>query len=594
MLPIIEWAEKFIRIPGGARGDRFRIDIAPWLREPIEAADNPLVRQVDLIKPVQSGGSLLGEIFICRNIVTGAGRMQYNWEDGEKAKDRWTERIYPMFRNTAPVWNLWPLNDRTKSNRQFVAFPAGVFQMQGVIGEGNLDSAAVKIQINEEIHNWPAGHLAMAADRLTAFWDSKQINISNAGKKGDQLYQAHRAGTDRILRVKCPGCGQYHEMHTRWDKRHPHLGGLRYNSDGCKRADGTYDYNRLESTIRYEFPCRYELRDDVTERRRVAQTCKYSEPRNTGAHLSHESFTYDAVVIDYIPWLKLIEEKHQALRAKQYGDLEPWRRYVTHRECNYYDPDEIPFSGKIVLSSARNKDRAGMANRELRCAMLDRQQGRRADNEWPHWWLVIVDFDAEANALLVWEGKCQSDEVALDVIKRHEVDPKCVCADSGDDTTYVYTFCLAHGFNAIKGDGEKDFAHPSPDGKGSVRRVFSVEKPLHAMINAPPIYDYVLLPDGTEMPDDKEPLFWLYSKSGIRERFAWLRANRNVEFPGDVSEDFQQHMESEEYRERKHPRTGETIGEWVQLRTRNDLYVCMCYACGMFADMAGLIGPKRV
>ena len=94
------------------------------------------------------------------------------------------------------------------------------------------------------------------------------------------------------------------------------------------------------------------------------------------------------------------------------------------------------------------------------------------------------------------------------------------------------------------------------------------------------------------MPDPREPLFWLYSKSGIRERLYWLRKTTDYQTPGDVSEDYQHHQEAEERLARKHPRTGEEIVEWIQLRKRNDQFVNEAYIA-MQVDMAGLIGEMK-
>lgn len=56
-----------------------------------------------------------------------------------------------------------------------------------------------------------------------------------------------------------------------------------------------------------------------------------------------------------------------------------------------------------------------------------------------------------------------------------------------------------------------------------------------------------------------------------------------------MSEDYQRHFEAEEIQERVVPKTGETVSEFVQVKRRNDLYVCECYIA-MMADMAGIVG----
>lgn len=579
-LSVVAWAEANVRLPGSARSERFDSSITPWMREPMEILGDPATRTDTIVGPVQSGKSVIGECANCFWLATQShADIQYNWENDEKALERWDKRIERILKACPPVARLWPADNR-KAKRGLVIFPHGNLTVQGVWQPDNLDSDSIRFQINEEIHNWEPGRLAKAYNRTTAFWNSVIINISNAGKMGDQLHQAYEAGTQQLWEVKCPGCGKYSAMRTRWEDKHPELGGLRYDADGCRRENGTYDYNKLAPRIRYQFGCCGQtVSDSPLERRRLSLSGRYSDPQNSGAHVSNRSYTLEAVSVDYIPWLKLIQEKHQALRAMRLGDPEPWKRYLQERECRFWDPEERPLVGKITLSVGVKKNREGLKDKVARFASLDRQSGAREKGETPYWWLVIRDVDAGGNSLLVFEGKLETDEDAAAVIKAHEVRPTAVVADSGFDTMHVYKFCLKHGYNAIKGSDSAFFNHE--DGG---RRIFSPERPLHQMVGDGPTQDD---------PVD-EPEFWLYSKQGIRDRLWWLRAAPEVKWqvPDDVSEDYQAHMEAEEQATRKSPQTGEVITFYKQLKIRNDLLVCECYIA-MQMEMAGLIGAAE-
>lgn len=578
-LPALEFARRYVKLPMSARCESFDDAVTPWTREPIQRLSDPGCRSLTFIKPVQSGGSTVGEIALCYWIAQQSkGDIFYNWEDDEKANDRWLKRIDRVLRACVPVRRIIDGLERHKYNKCLVAFPRLSLTVQGVFNATNLDSDSVRLLINEEIHNWKPGLLDKAYRRKTAFANYFLLQISNAGQRGDQLHNAFTEGTQQHWLVKCPGCGKLHEMRTRWEPRQPELGGLRYETDDAKRKEGkdtTYNYRRIAETIRYQFPCGYEMRDEVAARRALSLSGGYSEPQNKDAPLTHRSYILDAVAVDYIPWLDLVMEKHKALRAMRYGDPEPWWKYLRERECIFTDPSERPVTARIVLSE-KKKDREGLPNRIARFAALDRQQGTMRDGELPHWWVVIRDVDQQANSLLVWEGKCETDENAVDVLNRHSVLPRHVVCDSGDDTTHVYQFCLRHGYHAIKGGRENVYAHE--DGG---RRIFSKERPLWQMLNLPqPVKG-----DGVD-----EPQFWLYSKAGIRDRLAWLRAAPGIkwEVPGDVSDDYKEHMDSEEMQQKK-TKDGYIQNVWTQIRERNDLFVCECYVA-MLMEMAGLIG----
>jgi hypothetical protein len=582
---VCEWGKKHVRLIGSARSEAFDPDITPWIKVPLECTDDGVTLRDTFVKPIQAGGSVAGEVAICRRIARGiGGDIQYNWETDEKADERWKKRIEKILKACKPVLRVWP-SDRAKASVGLVNFPHVNFTMQGAFTRKNLSSDSIAFQVNEEIHNWKAGHLAMAYGRTTAFWNPFIFNISNAGYKGDQLHEAFMAGTQEHWQVWCPGCREFHAMRTRWSDKEPHLGGLRYDSTQAKRGRHDYDYNKLQSTVRFQMPCGYLVYEDPAARRALSLSGDYSAPQNSGAHISNRSFTLEAVSVDYIPFMLLIQEKHAALRALDYGDPEPWQRYLRERECKFWDPEDRPLLGSIVIRSDLKKDRAGLQGRANRFFSLDRQQGDRSKGEFPHWWLVIRDVMENADSQLVFEGKMITDHDVLDALDRHECVRHHGVADSGDDTTFVYTFCLRHGINCIKGDRQQFFAHD-----GGTKRIFSPEKPLHTMIGAPPKYDYVKGDDGEYHPDPREPMFWMYSKHGIRERLYYIRTSTEIKWdvPGDASDDYQLHMESEVLEKVQLP-DGSYAHQYRQVRERNDLYVCECY-CAMLMDMAGYIG----
>ncbi|HYG22737.1 MAG TPA: phage terminase large subunit family protein [Verrucomicrobiae bacterium] len=554
---ICEWGKQFVKLPGSAMSKTFDPDITPWIKEPLDSTDLPERRKTVFVKPIQSGGSVVGEVRLCYVLATkSSGDVQYNWQNDEQADARWNKRVERILRACDPVMVRWPA-ERFKAIKGQVLFPHANFTMQGVLTNRNVASDSIKYQINEECHDeegWLPGRLDQAFGRTTAFWDHSILVISNAGRKESELHQKFEQGTQQHWEVKCPGCGLYHTMRTEWSDKEPHLGGLRYDSDKYRRGENDYDYAGLQATVRHQLPCGYTVHDlDKLTRRQLSLSGRYGNPRNAGAAAGIASYTLEAVSIDYISWLDLIMQKHAAIKAMKYNNLEPWKKYLRERECRFASDEDRPFFQKIVLSE-RNKDRDGLPNRLVRFGALDRQQGVLLRGELPHWWGVIRDVALDQqtghiHSLLVWEGKLETDEQAADVMKRHNVDPKCVAVDSGDDTTHVYKFCLQHGFNAIKGGGAVFYPHPD-----NSKKVFSVEKPLHGMLNAQPKFEYVLR-NGEHVRDDREPLFWFYSKPTIRDRFAWLSSGGagvvTFETPGDVSDDYRKHLEAEELREQR-------------------------------------------
>ena len=587
---IAEWAEEHVRLVGSARSVRFSTDITPWWRMPINLLNDNITQKLTIVKPVQAGGSVVGEIALCYWVATASnGDIQYNWEDDQKALDRWDKRIEKILKATAPVMARWP-TDRHKAKKGLVIFPHCNLTVQGVWASSNLDSDSIRFQINEEIHNMEPGRLLKAYGRCTAFWNSFILNISNGGKNGDQLHQAFLSGSQEHLENQCPKCKTYQRMRCQADKEKP--GGLRYDAEGCRMGNGDYDYNRLASTIYYECEnpdCRHRIRDTESERRQLSLSCRYGKPQNPGAPPTERSVTFEAVAVDYIPWIELIQEKHRALRAMKYGDISLYKRYIQEREAGFWNPEDRPMAEKIAVTKTVRKE--GIPDYDYRFLISDKQRGEARKDEAPHFWVVIRDWkrieNGRIHTRLVYEGKVDLEEDLESLRAEYEVEPRFVMVDSGDQATQVYRQCAKYGYVAIKGEDREYYIHDVLDNQGNVigktQKIFSPLQSVQAFFG-----DH----DGGRPVDVP---YVRYSKQQIRDVLDLIRASDayDYEIPEDVSEDYLRHWDSEEKKEFHHPRTGEAFMLWVQDLKRNDLFVCECYQA-LFASIVGMVGSDPV
>lgn len=613
---VIEWADKNYRVVNND-SEFFNSADSPWLIEPLQMADDPLVASLTFVKPIQTGGTSLGEIILLRRALDSHGQLSYYWPTDDKAKDRWEKWTEKRIRACHPVRELLPY----EYENMLIKFKTGLtFAMQGVFTSSNLDSDTVGIIINEEVHQWKPGMLAKAKGRQTRVDFPKFITISNAGDTGGELHTDFNNGTQQHFENFCPGCGQHHILRTRWEDKRPELGGLRYDSEGCRRSDGTFDYNKLVPTIRFQMPCGYELRDDIRLRRESAARGRYSAPFNTGALLSQRSYTYQAVACHNIRWLDLIQEKHNALRALKAGDDKAWRQYLQERESVFYDASEHrPFEGQIITTQSVVKDRAGLPERALRQAAFDWQQGYKHRGQLIHYWGVIRDVMADCNSQIVWEGMVNSDTELIELLKDFEVDPIHVLIDASKNTKAILQLCYQNDFKAVMLNASHVGTFRDHDDK--VPRYYSAGRAIHTQLNVPPKYEYVFgqrQPNGDVpmVPDPHEPLVIDLNKAGVLSNHFFCRnlktnviENCKLEtppreprpdeyfamtIPGDVSEEFLRQYDSwERIGSTQRGKTGDLksrSGETFRQVIQDDhLLMCVAYA-DMYLDWSFLLG----
>lgn len=605
---VITWSDKYYRVVNKDR-DTFCTADSPWLLEPLRMADDPLVSELDYVKPIQvGGGTSLGEIMLLRWILGGNGLIQYNWPTNDKAKDRWEKFTEKRLRACAPLRAILP----REYENMFIKFPNVTFAMQGVFTSGNLDSDTVDAIVNEEVHQWQPGMLGKAKGRQTRVDFPKMINISNSGIKGEQLHQSFNEGTQQHYQVRCPGCKKFHVMRTRWEDNHPECGGLRYDSEGCKRADGTFDYNKLVPTIRFQMPCGYPMRDDVRERREAAMLGLYSDPMNTGALLSHRSYTLQAVTCHTKRWLDLIQRKHQALRLLKSGDDTEWKLYLQEDECIFYDPAEHrPFQGQVVITSGSVLNRTGLPNEVGKIWSADWQQGFKHLGELTHYWLVIESVLANCTSQVIYAGKVSDEMELLGILKDHgitDADGGGLAdgfIDASKNQKHILSFCLRNGINAVVGGDQGQRGFRWPDGS---MQYFSQKKYIWRELNYPePKYPLVATREGW-VEDGSEPFIIRYNKAGllknhffIREFKANVLQNRPSAEPGDyierivpsdIGEDYLKHHEAWErdLTAKAAKKMGEVEG-FKQVARADHLMSCTCYI-DLMKDLTGLLGNE--
>lgn len=599
----IEWATKNVKVNGGKTS--FDPALSPQTTEVIRAIclDPGLERGI-YMKPVQTGGSVAGEVVAAWWASFESGLMFYLWEDDEKANDRWQDRIFPVFEKCGTIKRT---GGRFEELIGVARYPNITIHNKGVFSESELDSDTVSHIIAEEVHSWKPGFLAKAFARQTRVWNRKFLGISNAGNEGDQLDTAYQSGTSEVWEVHCPKCGGWHEMRFDFNPNKPELGGLRWDSAGCKMENGRFDYNKLERTIRCQFPCGFEIKDHAAERRLLKGRYRVT---NEGAHVSHRSWNFEGVSCDAIRWLSLIQEYHQAIRSLKSGDIEPMRRFTTERKCKPWSENHIPFQGQIVVSKGVVKQRDGMPNRVGRLWAADWQAGYKALGQLEHFWLVIVDVDADCNDLVVFEGRVDSENELIAELTAHDaIENGSGVVDCSFNTKHLLQFCYQNRLNAVMSNNSRSggFRHKE-DG---VIRFYDEGQPICTKLNVPPVYE----PENGE-PQPHEPKIINVTKAGIIANHFFIREHETRvvasakekgrealpdEFircivPEDVSEDYTAHLSSwqrvgKDNRRKNAEEVSNGVDKFQQLSGNDHMLLCKAYV-DMLKDYCGLLGDR--
>ena len=222
-LTVSEWAEKKRRLSpeSSAEVGPYRVSRTPYLREIMDAFTDPKVRRLILVSSSQVGKSELENNIIGYIIDQDPSSILFIHPTTIDAKEYSKLRIAPMLRDT-PVLRrkVSPSKSRDSGNTILQkTYPGGILTLCGSTEAHALASKPIRYVIGDERDRWAqsAGKegdpwkLAMA--RQITFYNAKAVEVSTPTIKGDSaIADSFYEGTMERWCVKCPHCGEYHDI----------------------------------------------------------------------------------------------------------------------------------------------------------------------------------------------------------------------------------------------------------------------------------------------------------------------------------------------------------------------------------------------
>lgn len=579
--PIPEWARENVELPPGyAQTGPIDLRQSPWMHEPLAALQSHRVQKVNVLKGLQSGGSLIGELFALYRIDQDPGPMVWNFQT-EHIRDKvWRTRIGPLLRTSPCTKNILP-QERHKRSRGVLSFPQCDVTIQGGgHNESNLQTLSYQIVINDEVWQWEPGMLYQAEGRADAFKSAKKIyNVSQGSERESDWDVTFGDGRVRSLVVKCPKCRKCHPMV--WSHRMDDgtFAGVVWETR--KRSDGSADKARAKETARYKCPiCGYEHPSGESAQKKLVQTCAYSAkypdiqyaafsmPEKTdeiddSRWHSAESFHWNSLVAT--PLADLVGEWLAADDVHKRGSMHLKKEFIQKKLACFYSDDMAEEKRSLDLSGYRMGD--GYPGETHRFAAVDVQQGRGDDT--PHLWVVIRAFvKGSGSSGLIWCGRVETEDEMAAMQNQYGLRPADVALDGRDDTRRVAAMCQRNGWTMLMGDDKESFPHYIKSGR-SKRKVLLPYSPVQH-------YD-----SKKGKGSARFVKFLTWSNPTIKDMLYRLRNGNGVpwQLPSDIPEWYEEQIDSEIRRKVvKGGRWGHRWEPKVRSNPNNHIWDCECMA----------------
>lgn len=464
-IPIYQWAARHISLRAPfTRTGAFDISDSRHFIAPFEALQNDYRREVNILKPLRGGGSLIGDIFAAYAISEEPGPYLDVFQSDPIARDHASKRSKPIFEQCSPVAELFPANpDDNCAN--WIKFTNGTTWQACGPSLGNLQSRGFRYLRLEEIWMWPQDRLGEALGRVGDYLKlqtSKVLCISQAGPvegvpmEESDWYRHYHSAAIFEWEVQCPGCQKYYDPIFSGTNPDGTFWGITW--DKHQKPGGDWDLAKCIPTIRFECPhCRHALLDNPRTKSEWNRTGRY---RHAGGEMApgpaakKESLHWEAV-IDY-PWEDLVQLWLDACNAEKRGNLGPKLQFYQKRRAIFKDEESLLKGGLNLIRAAYeiSVDTTKWPEEKARFLTIDRQSEDL-------FWYTIRAWSPEKSRRLLF-GKCYGFGALEEIREKWKVPPLHTFIDSGylpKGDHGVYAACLKYGWVAIRGSGEHQFIH---------------------------------------------------------------------------------------------------------------------------------------
>lgn len=529
------------------------------MRDPLDAIPDTTCQIEVVIGPPGSSKTTIFEVGAPYVIAEDAGPTLLINHTGPMVEDWFESRGKPVLKACKPVKALWP-TILTKDKKDVILFDHMPLWIAAA-NKTDLQSKSCRYVWGDEVWQWSQGMIKEALARHHDRWNRKGIFVSQGGeeKVGDaetELFALFQSGTREVAHFECPHC---HEVQP-WL-----LNQLKY--DECKDANGVWDYQAAEKTVRYvcrNEACAHAFSDDIRTRRSLSATLRYVAT-NPKPQRGVRSFQYNAMAVWWIPWGTLAIEWIQANESKRKGDLLPLKQFKQKRLAEFWQEElAVPY-GRLHGAGYKTTDYANgeMWDGELyRFLTIDKQQD--------HYWACVRAWKPDGSSRRLFYSRINTDDGLVDLQQRFKVPDALVYVDARYLPSAVYALCAQRGWMAVMGDKKKLFPHVPR--KGPIRyKYFSKITP-------------VVLPTG-----GCDLVF--FGNEPIKDILANLRSGQGCtwEQPDNIEPEYAYQLDSEVKREVVNKETKQTSNIWVKFRPNHAWDTEVLQTLG--ACIMGLIGP---
>lgn len=473
--PLLDFMEEHYELlPPAPITGPFRIELSPWLAEPMHAICDPKIREVTTMFGAQGGKNLITEGFISYSILHSPGNILFYGQTDDDAEMFATSRALKRAREIPILQNVWPATKSAAKNNQ-VHLGHMTLEFLGA-SKSNIEGKSAPFILCDEKHmpQWK-GLSGIIKQRCSAFWDHKIINISTGGESGSEIDLDFNRGSMEEWHLGCPECKR--PVKLLFSSEVKSIIWEAPDEESEKRmhpSKGVWNFREVKKNVRFRCPhpgCKCEEKDSLPLKKEMNRL-GYYVAQNSESSLENRSFHVPQIAYPWRSWESIVEEWILAQELMKTGDLSmlktfimrtmgsTWEKRISNSSTAHVTGDYMIMG--MVFQWDLEKDRF---------ATIDVQErGGR------HYWVVIRAWAGGGASRLVMAYRCESWDEIERRIEENNVKSTRVGVDSRHATEEVKQVCAKNKWFYMESAGERDeFEDRLPSG-AKVRRPYSLRR----------------------------------------------------------------------------------------------------------------------
>lgn len=550
---IWEWAGSHVTLPNSyAIPGSFSVSRSKYMLEPLRKLNDYTTRQVILQCAVQTGKSLLADLYVPYVITNNPGNILLLHQDDDLSKKYVTSRLIPIINRCESARNKLSL-EKHSNTKTFLHFSDDTYLFCGGANLNNVQSLSSRYILCDEAWLYKEGILYQAIQRAAAFPHTSKVFIySQAGDEDSDLNNKWKEGNQCEWGWYCPNCN--HLQPYEWNIQRPDQtwAGIVWDKDDTKSLHEIAKTARLSC-----FNCKHEVIDNVKNRRMLNDGGAYIE-NNPKAPNEIKSYRWNSLANIDVPFSSLVIDYLLAKQAEHdFGYFTPLKEFYQKKLAKPWNSNFTRVISQIATEAYDiNSTWENEANRFL---TVDCQK------DLTLFYVVVRAWSKDGESRKLWHGRCETFEQIYEKQKEFKVRDQCVFLDSAYETQTVYQECAKHGhmstvnnrkmflcWNALKGSDSEDFLHN--EGRLKDRRLYAPTRyvdPFTGLKNIGSI---------------RVPLH-LWSNPTVKDIFKRLRDGKGKKWLSNSNDDkeYQESLSSEVKRPVKNKTTGKLELKYIEV-----------------------------